>query len=194
MSICERAQAVDVVAAGDRQRAARETAAPACGAPGCWRRRRRPADRTTTARLRGPDRPAAVARARCRARARRRARRRRARAASSSARSRVAPGSDEQRRHARAARAGSSMSTSARPSLKLPLAMTTPGIGRDAPSGRSRSSARALRPPPQGFSRGWLPSTIATRAPCGGQEIGGPRAGRAAADDRDIEEGHGQAK
>ena len=37
------AQPVDVVAAGDRQRPARETAASSCGAPGCWRRRRRPA-------------------------------------------------------------------------------------------------------------------------------------------------------
>ena len=145
-----------VIAARDRQRSPRKRPRQRRGARGCWRRRRRPARSRSIASFAVADRPAAVAArsiaatrsATCSAPGRTRAHR-------------AAPDRNrggkrhEQRRRARGRAAVDRMSTPARPSLNVPLAITTPGIGRDATgSGRSRSSARALRPPPQASRAG----------------------------------------
>ena len=187
------AQAVDVIAARDRQRPRAGTAASASGARGCWRRRRRPRDRSRARACAvrivqppsrrsiadgafgdelGPGRSGRVEQGQIE----------------------VAAGSDEERRRARAGGRQLDVDVSASVAEVAAGDDDSRNRPRSVRADGSRSRARALRPPPHGFSRGWLPSTMATRAPCVREEVGRPGAGGAAADHRDIEGGHGQAK
>ena len=171
--------AVDEEAAAIDRSARANGRSDVCGGRSCSRHPRQSASPPRTARAR-VDRPARrrqpqVGDAVGHDDARRRRRPRRA------ARHRTDGGPTRPAEGRPARRASRSTCAVRSPCVNVAPSMCTDARLAGSTAAATSASARPVSPPPQGFSRGWLRSMMATRAPARASRIGGPRTGRAGA-------------